>query len=145
MYLCEAAVVDGQNFGNKSVSRLVLLPDVLTNQNFIIVVVVIDISKIVTRWWPQRVGGKPSSWGRGQCGPGRSGGQRTVRLGWKSSSSLPRLQFPCFTGYLKVIHNIETEFHTRCEQRYIFKVVTYFFCFGLPLVSLPAENLKSII
>ena len=49
MYLCEAAVVDGQNFGNKSVSRLVLLPDVLTNQNFIIVVVVIDISKIVTR------------------------------------------------------------------------------------------------
>jgi len=28
--LCEAAVVNGQNFGDKSMSRLVLLPDVLS-------------------------------------------------------------------------------------------------------------------
>ena len=47
MYLCETAVVDGQNFGNKSMSCLVLLPDVLTNQKFIIVVIVVIIT-IVT-------------------------------------------------------------------------------------------------
>ena len=46
--MCEAAVVCGKNFGDKSMSRLVLLPDVLSNKHIVIVVVIAIIVVIVT-------------------------------------------------------------------------------------------------